>query len=164
MPINNIDQPVYIVINDKLRLHYVSNDYAFALEWYQDLDTVKLVDGTNKAYDLQRLNQMYKYLDKHGELYFIEYLVNDKFIPIGDVTFSKDDLPIVIGVKEYRNRGIAKLVIKCLIERAKSLGYKTLGVSDIYNYNEGSKHLFTSLGFKKVEVTKLGYSYKLEIT
>lgn len=39
---------------------------------------------------------MYSYLDAHGELYFIEWKENGVWVPIGDVTFWQEDLPIVI--------------------------------------------------------------------
>lgn len=100
MPILGIEQPEIINITNELRLRRFDNEYSFALAWYQDEEMVKLVDGLGaKVYDLDTLKRMYEYLDKIGELYFIEVLENDEFIPIGDVTFCKDDMPIVIGDK-----------------------------------------------------------------
>lgn len=51
---------------------------------------------------------MYRYLDAHGELYFIEILDKGRFTPIGDVTFWQEDMPIIIGDSRYRGRGIGK--------------------------------------------------------
>lgn len=160
MPISGIEQPEVINITNELRLRKFDDKYSFALAWYQDEETVKLVDGLDaEKYDYDTLRRMYEYLNNIGELYFIEVLENNDFIPVGDVTFSKDDMPIVIGKKNYRGQGIGKKVIEALIERARDLGYQELKVNEIYNYNIASQKLFESCGFKKAEATKNGYSY-----
>lgn len=87
------------------------------------METIILVDGVNEPYDMEKLYRMYSYLNEQGELYFIEVLEGDKYIPIGDVTFSCNDMPIVIGVKSYRGKGIGRKVIMALVERGKQLGY-----------------------------------------
>lgn len=164
MPIENVCQPDIININAELRLRKFDNDYSFALDWYQDEDTLKLVDGLDaKRYDFDKLKRMYDYLNKMGELYFIEILDDNEFIPIGDVTFWRDDMPIVIGDKKYRGKGISKKVIKTLIERAIELGYQEIKVREIYIYNIASLKLFESVGFKKAGNTSNGFSYILVI-
>ena len=82
---------------------------------------------------------MYEYLNKQGELYFIEVLEKGAYRPIGDVCFWKDDMPIVIGEKTYRGKGIARKVIAALIERGKALGYDSLRVNEIYDFNIASR-------------------------
>lgn len=164
MPIKDINQPEIINIDSNLRLRKFDNKFSFAFNWYQDEDTVKLVDGLNaKKYDFNTLKSMYQYLNNVGELYFIEILENNEFIPIGDVTFWKDDMPIVIGDKNYRNKGIGKKVIEALIRRAKELGYQEIKVREIYTYNIASQRLFESVGFKKSGNTANGFSYTLSI-
>lgn len=108
MPITGVKQPEILQIEDDLRLRKFDGIYNFAFEWYQDEDTVYLVDGVRKKYSQETLKCMYEYLDKQGELYFIEVLKGDTFKPIGDVTFWQMDMPIVIGDKAYRGKGIAK--------------------------------------------------------
>lgn len=164
MPIKNVNQPEIITINTELRLRKFDNKYSFAFEWYQDEDTVKLVDGLNaEKYDSAKLKRMYEYLNNIGELYFIEILDNKKFMPIGDVTFWKDDMPIVIGNADYRGKGIGKQVVRALIQRAAELSYGEIKVRDIYTYNIASQKLFESVGFKKTGCTKDGFSYTLTI-
>ena len=102
---------------------------------------------------------MYEYLNNQGELYFIEIKKGNKFIPIGDVTFSMNDMPIVIGEKSYRGIGIGTRVIEVLKERACKLEYKQLSVREIYEYNSASQRLFEKQGFNKVQKTEQGYSY-----
>lgn len=163
MPISNITQPELIDINDKLRLRKFNNNYLFAVNWYQDIETVYLVDGVKEPYSDDKIKTMYEYLNNKGELYFIEIKEDYEFIPIGDVTFWQYDLPIVIGDKKYRSKGIGKQVVKALINRAIDLGYKELYVKEIYTYNICSQRLFESLGFVRIGNTDKGFSYKLTL-
>ena len=85
MAIQGIEQPALIRIDESLRLRKYDGVYDFALAWYQDEETVYLVDGKREPYTMSRLKGMYEYLNNVGELYFIEALVNDTYKPIGDV-------------------------------------------------------------------------------
>lgn len=164
MSIASIIQPNYINISNEIRLRKYDGKIKFALCWYQDEETLMLVDGRYEPYDMERLNRMYNYLNKQGELYFIEYKICDTYIEIGDVTFSEEDMPIVIGNKDYRGYGIGKKVVLKLIERGKDLGYKKLFVNEIYDYNIGSQKLFEGVGFEKYEQTIKGYRYCLDLS
>lgn len=163
MPIKNILQPEIININHDIRLKKYCGICDFALEWYLDEETVYMVDGEKKAYTEERLKKMYFYLDERGELYFIEALKDGVFTPIGDVTFSPSDMPIVIGDKAFRRKGIGGQVIAALVNRGKTLGYKELFVREIYDWNEQSKRCFSSIGFTPYKKTERGYSYKLTL-
>lgn len=161
MPIGGVEQPDFIIVDDTVRLRKFDGIYGFALEWYQDPETVWLVDGDKKLYNEELLEKMYTYLNGIGELYFIEVYSNGYYRPIGDVTFCKEDMPIVIGDKDYRGRGIGTKVVKKLIERARELGYEEIEVEDIYSWNTASRKLFTNLGFKPDKKTAKGMSFKL---
>jgi RimJ/RimL family protein N-acetyltransferase len=164
MPIAGIEQPELVPVSAGIRLRKYNGFFDFALNWYQDLEMLKMLDGPNAAvYDVNKLARMYHYLDQHGELYFIEVKFEGEFMPVGDVTFSKEDMPIVIGLPEYRGKGIAKEVIKTLLKRAQTLGYDSLFVRDIYDYNLPSIRLFESCGFKTAEKTEHGHSYFLRL-
>lgn len=164
MPIEDIEQPDILQITPALRLMRFDGCFSFALPWYQDAETLMLVDGKTTPYDLDRLEQMYTYLDAHGELYFIEILEGDSFHPIGDVTFWQDDMPIVVGDPAWRGRGIGKRVVTALIARARSLGFQTLRIDEIYAFNAGSRRLFESRGFRPYEETEKGYRYVLSLS
>ncbi len=126
MPIPGAQQPEIIVIDNEIRLRRFDGVFDFALEWYRDEETVWLVDGDRKLYDEALLRRMYEWLDSHGELYFIEVFDSDSFRPVGDVTFWREDMPIVIGEPDLRGKGIGRRVIAALIERGRSLEYKEL--------------------------------------
>lgn len=164
MALDGFAQPELLAVDETLRLRRYCDDCAFALAWYQDRETLLLVDGADRPYDMARLLRMYRYLAARGEVYFIE--VRDGaagWRPIGDVTLCREDLPIVIGERALRGRGIGRRVLGALIARGKALGLSHLAVQEIYHYNIGSQKLFESLGFQAVEDTGKGRRYRLEL-
>lgn len=163
MPITGIVQPETITVDENIRLRKFDGKYDFACEWYQNEETVWLMDGSRELYDLDRLEGMYRYLDEHGELYFIEVKEMDGYVPIGDVTFWQEDMPIVIGDLRYRRKGIGAKVVGALVQRGKDLGYPYLLVSDIYEYNIASRKTFTSQGFVPYKKTEKGNGYRREL-
>lgn len=156
-------QPEIIWIDEELRLRKFDGNYEFALEWYQDEELVYSVDNRKEPYDFEKLSRMYHYLNEMGELYFIEIKKGEEFEPIGDVTFSAQDMPIVIGEKKFRNYGVGAKIVKKLIERGESLGFRKLFVREIFSHNLASQRLFEKCGFVRYEKTKDGYRYVLEI-
>lgn len=164
MGILNVIQPDYIKIDENLRLRKFDGKYDFALSWYLDDEILRLVDGEDAhIYDNEKLSRMYNYLNNKGELYFIEIKRDEEYIPIGDVTFWKEDIPIVIGDKNYWRKGIGYKVITALTGRAKSLGYSEIYVGEIYTYNTASRKTFEKAGFKKYKDTEKGSSYVLKL-
>lgn len=163
MAIQEVDQPAVIHIDESLRLRKYDGVYDFALAWYQDEETVYLVDGKRDPYTMPRLKGMYEYLNDVGELYFIEVRENGTYKPIGDVTFWQEDMPIVIGNPNYRRKGIGRKVILTLVQRGRDLGYDHLCVEEIYEWNDGSKRCFESVGFIAYEKTKKGAKYRLTL-
>ena len=161
MPIPGIVQPNYLFIDPDLRLRKYDDHCPFAYDWYQEKETLLLVDGHTTPYDQDKLYRMYHYLEKMGEVYFIEIKQGNHFIPIGDVTFCKEDLPIVIGPKHFREQHIGQRVIQALIQRAKTLNFPYLKVQEIYDYNHASIAMFTHLGFQPIEKTSKGHRYQL---
>lgn len=165
MSIEGISQPGYLEVNGELRLRAYDGRFEFSFDWYQDIESLELINGPGNAvpYTHERLKEMYDYLNRHGELYFIEKKQDDVFVPIGDVTFSPDDMPIVIS-RDYRHRGIGGSVIRCLIERARNLGFKVIRVKEIYDFNRASQRLFVREGFVVEKTTGNGATYVLEMT
>ena len=156
MPIPGIMQPDILPISDTLRLRQFDRQMDGAFAWYQDPELVWLVDGVRRPYSWETLERMYTYLAAHGELYWIETLKNGQFVPIGDVTFSQQDLPIVIGDPRFRGKGIGKQVLGALISRGAALGFSSLNVREIYTYNLASQKCFASMGFEILSQTKNG--------
>lgn len=86
---------------------------------------------------------------------------NGSYRPIGDVTFWQEDMPIVIGERKYRGKGIGRRVVSALVQRGRELGYEQLEVDEIYDWNEGSRRCFESVGFRAYEKTEKGSRYRL---
>ena len=163
MPIPGIVQPDILRVSDRLQLRKFDGVFAFALPWYLDEDTVYLVDGVREPYTMEKLELMYRYLDRHGELYFIEAAEEEGFRPIGDVTFWQEDMPIVLGDKAYRGQQIGSQVIAALKERGRTLGYTRLYVQEIYDFNMASQRCFEKAGFRPIEKTEKGKRYMTEL-
>ncbi len=164
MPIANIPQPELLTVTPTLRLWRFEEVIPEALEWYRDPETVYLVDGIREPYSREKLERMYRYLNVHGELYYIELLEQDIFRPIGDVTLSQEDMPLVIGEAAYRGKGIGRTVVAALIARGRLLGFDSLGVREIYSWNPASRRCFESQGFRPVEATPLGHRYAIYLS
>lgn len=163
MPIENIPQPETLPASEILRLRKYDGIHDFALSWYLDPETVRLVDGDDEPYTPELLDKMYAHQDTHGELYFIEVLENAEWRPIGDVCLSLDDFAIVIGEKNLRGKGVGTAAVSALVDRARALGWKQVRVGDIYDFNAGSRRLFSSLGFREEAKTEKGHSYILTL-
>ncbi len=164
MPILNVEQPEIIQIDETLRLRKFDGIFDFALVWYQDPETLMLVDGAPEPYDMEKLRRMYQYLNSQGECYFIELQTGDSFRPVGDVTFWQEDMPIVIGEKSLWGQGIGTRVIQALIQRGKELGFDCMMVDEIYHENQRSQKLFTKCGFQQCRETPRGKSFRLNLT
>ncbi|WP_273365626.1 GNAT family N-acetyltransferase [Alicyclobacillus herbarius] len=140
-----------ILQDDELRLRPFrgESDVDSAIAWYQEPEVLRDSEGEGtEPYDRETVERMYRYLSGHGELYIIEVRENEAWQSIGDVTLCPDMIPIVIGDARYRGHGIGPRVIRILIGRAKDLGWKRVVVSKIYSYNQRSRRMFESLGFR----------------
>ncbi len=154
-----------IQINDQLRLRRpTQEEWAVAIDWYKDPEVLYMSEGSSQSpYDLEVIHRMYTYLNEIGRLYFIEARENDIWQPIGDVTYSEVDMPIVIGDSKFRSKGIGKKVIGQLIRCAREEGIKSLHVKEIYHYNKASQHCFMSQGFVLDQTGEKGSSYRLDL-
>ena len=163
MPIEGVTQPERIAVNAGLRLRRYDGRHAFALPWYQDPETVLLVDGDEKLYTPDLLKRMYAWQNGHGELYWIEISEYSLWRPVGDVWLAPDDFAVVIGESSRRRGGLGRAAVSALVDRARTLGWDRVRVGEIYDFNAASQRLFTSLGFREEAKTGKGHSYVLAL-
>lgn len=165
MAIRNIEQPNVIIIDNELRLRKArEEEWKVALSWYENPKALYYSEGLiQEIYDMEIINRMYSYLSSIGELYFIEILEKDTWTPIGDITLSEENMPIIIGDEKYWGRGIGKKSVLALINRAESIKLDKIHIPTIYKYNERSKNLFISIGFIKVKEDEDSESYELKL-
>lgn len=127
-------------------------DDARALAWYSDPEVLNFSEAPGtKPFSHERVQRMYHYLRTHGELYIIEVLDDGHWHPIGDVTLAPDTMPIVIGERSWRSRGVGSRVLTLLIRRARELGWESLQAKHIWTHNIRSQRLFLRHGFRRVE-------------
>lgn len=134
-----------LIITDDLYLTKYFPAYKISLNWYLDKETVKMVDNSDTVYDLDQLKNMYEYLYKNGDLFYIVY----KNTLIGDCAVFDDKMLAIVIDKEYRGKGIASKVLEFLISYARNKGYENLN-AEIYEFNKVSKNLFAKHGFKNI--------------
>jgi len=141
--------PETLPVDDELRLRPGAGDadVELAWTWYQDPETVALVDGAGSApYDRERVAAMFE-SSGNGELYLIERRTPDgAWLAVGDVTLAPDTLPIVVA-PEWRRQGIGRRVLLRLVDRARVLGWEQLHVREVDAGNEAALRLFTGIGF-----------------
>ncbi len=161
-----LNRPGVIAIDRGLRLRAYDGNYQQAVPWYQDEVVYYNSEGITKATDVpdaDYVKGMYEFLDRHGELYFIEVLEAGRWIPVGDVTVKAENPPIVIGMAQYRGIGIGKRVMQAVIKRAKEKGIHKIYGSTVYEHNIASQKLHESLGFTCVEVRGNEKIYELAL-
>lgn len=134
-----------IVDKDIALVPYYPN-YDTALAWYQDLQLCKQVDNIDHVYTLDMLKRMYGYLSAHGDCYYIEY----KGTLIGDITLRENNEICIVICKEYQNKHIGRKCVENILELAEEKGIKQVK-AEIYSFNEQSKKMFLSLGFKHTD-------------
>ena len=156
--INSFKQPQKIDIDNSLQLVKYYPYYKKSLIWYQDLTICKQVDNIDFAYDLTRLKNMYNYLAKKGECYYIKYKVKNRFVLVGDISLCEDKIGLAI-CKQYQNLHIGRKCVDALLERAKQLGIPKVD-AEIYDFNTQSQKMFLAVGF--VKTGNEMYSYFLK--
>lgn len=166
MPIPGIEQPELINLTGTYRLRRYDGHYELALPGYRDPVVYENSEGIfdkDKLPDLKYVHRMFTYLDKIGEVYFIEALEDGVFVPVGDVTVKDENPPIAIWRGEYRGRGLGTLVMGAVIDRLRKLGYAKIRGSTVYKWNESSLKMHLKLGFKVTDMTENEYFLDLEL-
>ena len=166
MALNNVEQPQIIRVTDDLRLRRFDGNYDLFLPGYQNPVVYQNSEGIfekSKIPNMDYVRRMCQYLERVGELYYIEARVDSAFIPIGDVTIKEDNPPIAIWVDEFRGMGIGTMVMQVVIDRLKSLGYHKINGSTVYKWNTQSQKMHERLGFSRVAENEKEIIYELQL-
>ena len=166
MPLPNIEQPEIISVSATLRLRQYDGKYEVFLPGYQNPTVYQNSEGIfdeTRIPNLDYVKGMCNYLQKVGELYYIEILESGLFIPIGDVTIKPDNPPIAIWFDQYHGKGIGKLVMQTLIHRLRALGYSKITGSMVYRWNIASQKLHEGLGFVRTDENEREITYELDL-
>lgn len=166
MPLPNIEQPEIISVSATLRLRQYDGKYEVFLPGYQNPTVYQNSEGIfdeTRIPNLAYVKGMCNYLQKVGELYYIEILENGLFVPIGDVTIKPDNPPIAIWFDRYHGKGIGKLVMQALIQRLRALGYSKITGSMVFRWNLASQKLHEGLGFVRTNENEREITYELDL-
>lgn len=132
-------------VDDEIVLVRYYPNYKTALAWYQDPELCKQVDNRDSVYDLPLLKDMYQYLNRHGEVFYIKY----KNRLCGDVCLQPSGEVNIVIAKPFQNKHIGRRVINEIIQLAKEMQIPQLH-AEIYAFNTQSQKMFESIGFAKV--------------
>lgn len=135
----------YRIVDKEIALVPYYPNFKTSLAWYQDPDLCKQVDNRDSVYDLSLLKGMYKYLNRHGDLFYIKY----KNRLCGDVCLQPDGEVNIVIAKPFQNKHIGRRVIAEIIQLAKEKHIQKLH-AEIYTFNTQSEKMFQSIGFTKV--------------
>ncbi len=133
------------IVDEEIMLIKYYPNYKTTLAWYQDSGLCKQVDNRDTVYDLDLLKCMYKYLDRHGDLFYIKY----KNRLCGDVCLQPSGEVNIVIAKPFQNKHIGRRVIKEIVRLAKEKHIPELH-AQIYAFNTQSQKMFQSIGFSKV--------------
>lgn len=98
--IEGIEQPDIIQINPSLRLRKFDGDFDFAIEWYQDTETIKLVDGESaKVYDKEIPN-----VDCFYSSLTLSFLSKKDLYNLWGHIITKLDKGTIIGINIFGDR------------------------------------------------------------
>ena len=167
MPLSGIEQPDVLQLTETLRLKRYDGHYEKALAGYQDPYVYQNSEGIfdeSKKPDLDYVKGMCEFLDKAGELYFIEIQKNGVYTAVGDVTIKGENPPIAIWTSEYRGKGIGTSVMQAVINRLRALGYQKITGSSVFKWNKASLRMHQKLGFYIVRETEKDYYLDLDLT
>lgn len=141
------------IVDDEITLVQYYPNYRTTLTWYQDLDLCKQVDNRDSTYDLDLLKRMYKYLSRHGDLFYIKY----KNRLCGDVCLQPGGAVNIVIAKPFQNKHIGRRVMKEIIQIAKEKEIPKLH-AEIYTFNTQSQKMFQRVGFTQVEEERYVFS------
>ena len=139
-------------VDENIRLIPYFPNEEVTLKWYQDKELVKQVDNTDEIYNLDRLKDMYGYLDDNGELFYIEYKGN----LVGDICLRNNQEVCIVIEHDYQNRHIGRKCIRNILLLAKEKGYNKV-LANIYSFNIQSYRMFKEAGFLDLKPEWLVY-------
>ena len=148
------------IVDSEITLVRYYPNYTASLPWYQDLEVCKQVDNRDTVYDLPLLKGMYKYLDRHGDLFYVKY----KNRLCGDVCLQPDGEVNIVIAKPFQNKHIGRRVIGEIIRLAKESGKYDFLLIDYAPDNRIAEHVYKKLGFQPTGVFEHGeYELRLDL-
>jgi RimJ/RimL family protein N-acetyltransferase len=134
----------------RLRPVHLPDDIAPAVAWYQDPEVLHHSQGDSATpFNAAMVEKMYSAMATRCEVYVVEFRDKDGWRAVGDASLCQEaGTPIVIGDARDRSRGIGRIVLARLVERARELGWPEMVVSGIFTDNPRARRLYEGAGFR----------------
>lgn len=132
------------------------SDKKYFAKWWRDKDLLRLTSGISRRIPDQEIEKYFKTLLNNQDAYHFIVILNKKIIGHISLTKRKNnwyETQIIIGEKEYWNKGYGTKAIQLLIKKAKKIG-----ISDIFlevrSNNLRAIRAYEKVGFAKVGIKK----------
>lgn len=138
-------------------------DIPYRIKWLNDKEINKfLVDDINKKTNIKKQEEWFDKYEDNKSKFFFTILDNNK--PIGIIGLTKNNIFIVIGEKEYHNKGIGKKACRYIIDYSfNELKLKEIKL-EVDKDNIAAIYLYKSLGFKEYNIINNQVYMSLEKT
>jgi len=142
-------------------------DLAISLEWLTDPSVNKYLSQGFKDLTMSQEEEWFEYIKDSNRDIVFAILEKESGIHIGNCALHKIDmdkktceLGIVIGDKEYRDRGYGTDAVKVLTAFAAD-GLELSRISlNVYTYNHRAIKVYENCGYKLVRVLKRNHLYR----
>jgi len=157
-----------IIILRKLKI----NDKKYFSKWWRDRDLIKLTSGRPKLISDKKVDKYFSMMINGRNDHHFMIILNKKVI--GHIALIKKrnkwyETTIIIGEKEYWNRGYGTEAIKQLVKKAKSKGIVKIYL-EVRPSNLRAIRAYEKCGFRRVRLIKhpknkyLPLTLKMELT
>lgn len=141
-------------------------DKKFFVKWWRDKDLIKLTSGELKHISDQEVGKYFSAMLKSKNDYHFMIKLGEK--AIGHISLVKQknnchETQIVIGEKNYWNRGFGTKAIKILINRARRKKISKIYL-EVRPENHRAIRVYEKCGFEKVKIIKYSKNKYLPIT
>ena len=132
------------------------NDRKYFAKWWRDEDLRKLTSGRLEEISDQKVDKYFQtILNSKKDLHFMITVGGET---VGHITLAKRrsdwyETQIVIGERNYQNRGYGPQIISLLLHRAKRFGIQKIFL-EVRPTNKRAIKAYEKCGFDKVKIKK----------
>lgn len=132
------------------------NDSQYFAKWWRDKELISLTSGNFEPLSDNDIKNQVKEMAQDTDSY--HWLIQADSKIVGHINFNKLDnqkveLQIIIGEKEYWNKGIGKESVQKIIKKIKQLKFQKVYI-EVRPTNSRAIHLYKKLGFKNLDLKK----------
>jgi len=132
------------------------DNYEIFLRWFTDIDVIKYLSFAKRALKFKTTEELENFFAELTDALRFEVYSNNNVL-IGCIALSRFkndecDFGIIIGEKDYWNKGIGEEVLRIILSYGFSkLNLKKISLS-VSEYHNKAIHLYKKLGFKAIKI------------